>query len=121
MIKTENGIVQFFLYCSYRFGIEPGMDVVGWYVLYQKCSHKDGIQNQNFDNIPIVVCHCIDNISCDDWKNPGWRMLDNEKENGTSQRAIVSLEKRKKRAQVIFSVPAEDVHHGSFFLPEILF
>ena len=63
----------------------------------------------------------IDNISCDDWKNPGWGMLDNEKENGTSQRAIVSLEKRKKRAQVIFSVPAEDVHHGSFFLPEILF
>jgi len=48
-------------------------------------------------------------------------MLDNEKENGTNQRAIVSLEKRKKRAQVIFSVPAEDVHHGSFFLPEILF
>ena len=43
------------------------------------------------------------------------------KENGTSQRAIVSLEKRKKRAQVIFFVPAEDVHHGSFFLPEILF
>ena len=48
-------------------------------------------------------------------------VIDNEKENGTSQRAIVSLEKRKKRAQVIFSVPAEDVHHGSFFLPEILF
>ena len=35
--------------------------------------------------------------------------------------SVVSLEKRKKRAQVIFSVPAEDVHHGSFFLPEILF
>ena len=84
------------------------MDVVGWYVLYQKCNHKDGIQNQNFGNIPVVVCHCIDNISCDDWKNPGWGMLDNEKENGTNQRAIVSLEKRKKRAQVIFSVPAED-------------
>ena len=83
------------------------MDVVGWYVLYQKYNHKDGIQNQNFGNIPVVVCHCIDNISCDDWKNPGWGMLDNEK--------------RKKRAQVIFSVPAEDVHHGSFFLPEILF
>ena len=82
------------------------MDVVGWYVLYQKCNHKDGIQNQNFGNIPVVVCHCIDNISCDDWKNPGWGMLDNEKENGTSQRAIVSLEKRKKRAQVIFSDPA---------------
>ena len=97
------------------------MDVVGWYVLYQKCNHKDGIQNQNFGNIPVVVCLCIDNISFDDWKNPGWGMLDNEKENGTNQRAIVSLEKRKKRAQVIFSVPAEDVHHGSFFLPEILF
>ena len=27
------------------------MDVVGWYVLYQKCNHKDGIQNQNFGNI----------------------------------------------------------------------
>ena len=64
------------------------MDVVGWYVLYQKYNHKDGIQNQNFGNIPVVVCHCIDNISCDDWKNPGWGMLDNEKENGTSQRAI---------------------------------
>ena len=34
---------------------------------------------------------------------------------------LVTLGKRKKRAQVIFSVPAEDVHHGSFFLPEILF
>ena len=63
------------------------MDVVCWYVLYQKYNHKDGIQNQNFGNIPVVVCHCIDNISCDDWKNPGWGMLDNEKENGTSQRA----------------------------------
>ena len=67
------------------------------------------------------IYNCTFNISCDDWKNPGWGMLDNEKENGTSQRAIVSLEKRKKRAQVIFSVPAEDVHHVSFFLPKILF
>ena len=35
------------------------MDVVGWYVLYQKCNHKDGIQNQNFGNIPVVVAVTI--------------------------------------------------------------
>lgn len=64
------------------------MEVVGWYVLYQKYNHNDGIQNQDFGIFPLWSVTCIDNISCDDWKNPGWGMLDNEKENGTSQRAI---------------------------------
>ena len=96
------------------------MDVVGWYVLYQKYDHKDGIQDQNSCNIPAVVCYCIDNVSCDNRQDPGRGVLDDKKENRTGQRAIVSLEKRQKRAQVAFPVLAEDVHHGCFFLPEIL-
>ena len=57
------------------------MDVVGWYVLYQKYDHKDGIQDQNSCNIPAVVCYCIDNVSCDNRQDPGRGVLDDKKEN----------------------------------------
>ena len=78
------------------------MDVVGWYVLYQKYNHKDGIQNQNFGNIPLWSVTALIILAVTIGRTQVGECLIMKKENGTSQRAIVSLEKRKKRAQVIF-------------------